>query len=73
MGTVQFIGQLYNKDLLTNQICKFCLTSMVTNHPRDLEIECCYRMLLTIGEKYDATPQGKKHLDQLFTQLQQMV
>lgn len=66
LGTVQFIGQLYNKGLLPDKICKVCLINLVQNNPDDLQIECAYRFLLTIGKKYDCSKFGSKHLNNIF-------
>lgn len=66
LGTVQFIGQLYMKDLLPDTICRVCLINLVSANPSDLQIENAYHLLLTIGKKYDSRDRGKHHLDSIF-------
>lgn len=69
LGTVEFIGELYKATLIPDKICNICLKELVSGSPTDTQIECAYRLLLTIGKQYDATESGKKHLDQIFNQL----
>lgn len=66
LGTVQFIGQLYMKDLLPNKICRVCLINLVATNPTDLHVEAAYQLLLTIGKKYDSSDRGKTHLNTIF-------
>lgn len=69
LGTVEFIGELYKGELIPDGICKLCLVELTSGNPTDTQIECAYRMLLTIGKKYDSTESGKKHLDHIFDRL----
>jgi len=78
LGTVQFIGELYNKGLLPNKICSVCLKELIMiEDPTDLQIESAYKLLRTIGKKYDSEDgkrkgdSGKKHLDNIFALLKQ--
>jgi len=66
-NSVEFIGHLYVKELLSNQIIHFVMEQLVTSNATDLQIECAYRLLLTMGKKYDTTDSGRRHLDQLFS------
>merc|ERR1719361_2987335 len=66
LGTVQFIGQLYMKDLLPNKICRVCLINLVATNPTDLHVEAAYQLLLTIGKKYDSSDRGRTHLNTIF-------
>jgi len=77
LGTVMFIGELYNKSLIPNKICTLCLKELIMGEdPSDLQIESAYKLLLTTGKKLDSEDgrrgeSGKKQLDGIFAILKQ--
>jgi len=62
LGTVAFIGQLYMKDLLPDEICRVCLLNVVSVSPTDLQIESTYQFLQIIGTKYGQDWKGTNSL-----------
>lgn len=74
--TVRFIGELFNKNMLTTKIMVWCITSLLDSRSEE-KLECLCKLLTTIGEKIeigDPEKTNKKIVDlsTYFEQMQQI-
>ena len=56
LGLVQFIGELYKLQMLTDRVTHECIKRLLTradNNPEEAEIECLCRLLTTAGKLLD--------------------
>ena len=75
LGLVQFIGELYKLNMLTERIMHECVHKLVDYKgvPDEAEIESLSKLLRTIGANLDATEKGKPMMDAYFQRIQNMI
>ncbi|KAI8054195.1 armadillo-type protein [Gilbertella persicaria] len=75
LGLVQFIGELFKLQMLTERVMIQCLMKLCADpkHPEDEETETMCKMLMTIGKTFDASGRkNKEWLDAYFQRMQEM-
>ncbi|KAH8674018.1 hypothetical protein BX600DRAFT_509227 [Xylariales sp. PMI_506] len=75
LGLVQFIGELYKLQMLTERIMHECVRKLVdySGIPDEAEVESLSKLLRTIGANLDASEKGKLMMDAYFSRIQSMV
>jgi len=71
LGNIQFIGQLYNKKMLTDRIMHECIVKLVgeVNKPRQEDVECLCKMLRTSGKNLEEKGE-RSRMDVYFKRIQ---
>ncbi|KAI8380801.1 hypothetical protein BD560DRAFT_444491 [Blakeslea trispora] len=75
LGLVQFIGELFKRQMLTDRIMLECLTRLCADpkNPEDEEAETMCKMLTTIGRALDSSSKNNKEwLDAYFMRMKEM-
>lgn len=74
LGLVQFIGELFKLQMLTDRIMVYCLLRLCPDphHPKDDETETICKLLTTIGETFDGNEKNKEWLDKYFVHMDVM-
>ena len=71
LGLVQFVGELYRLQMLTERIMHECIKKLLNNvNPGEGEIESLCRLLATVGKLLD-NPKARAHMDIYFTRLKE--
>ena len=72
LGLVQFIGELYKVQMLTERIMHECIKKLLatTGNPGQEEIESVYRLLTTVGKLLDNL-KARPHMDIYFTRMEE--
>jgi translation initiation factor 4G len=75
LGLVQFIGELYKLNMLTERIMHECVHKLLdySGLPDEAEIESLSKLLRTIGVNLDATDKGRPMMDAYFQRIQNIV
>ena len=75
LGLVQFIGELYKLNMLTDRIMHECVKKLVDYEgiPDEAEVESLTKLLRTIGVALEQTEKGKALMDVYFTRIQSMI
>jgi translation initiation factor 4G len=70
LGLIQFIGELYKLQMLTERTVHECIKRLLNNvdNPKEEEIERLCRLLTTVGRLLD-NPKGRAHMDIYFTRM----
>lgn len=71
-GTIKFIGQLYNEDLLPDRIMHECIKHLLSNNngnPSDEDLEAVCNLTKSSNKKLDKEGKGKKLMNQYFNRL----
>ncbi|CAO1407232.1 unnamed protein product [Diamesa tonsa] len=64
VGTVQFIGELFNNNMLTSKIMVQCIDTLMDRSVYSEEaLECLCKLLSTIGKQFEKKVGGKKEND----------
>ena len=73
LGLIQFIGELYKLQMLTERIMHECIKKLFGNvdNPKEEEIESLCRLLTTIGKLLD-NPKARAHMDIYFTRMKEL-
>ncbi|KAI7829093.1 hypothetical protein BX661DRAFT_181367 [Kickxella alabastrina] len=73
LGLVQFIGELFLRDILTERIMHQCFKRLLTNYetPEEEETESLCKLMTTVGKKLDHE-KAKSHVDAYFRRIQAM-
>ena len=73
LGLIQFIGELYKLQILTERIMHQCIMKLLGNlgNPGEEEIECLFLLLTTVGKLLDS-PKARAHMDIYFTRLKEL-
>jgi translation initiation factor 4G len=73
LGVIQFIGELYKVQMLTERIMHECIKKLLRNfdNPREEEIEGLCRLLTTVGRLLD-NPKARAHMDIYFTIMKEL-
>jgi len=55
LGTIRFLGELYNKGLLPEQMMHACLRGFLldVDTPEEQELECLCKLIMTVGKRVD--------------------
>ncbi|OBZ87917.1 hypothetical protein A0J61_04035 [Choanephora cucurbitarum] len=75
LGLVQFIGELFKRQMLTDRVMIECLTRLCVDpkNPEDEETETMCKMLTTIGRTLDtSSKKNKDWLDTYFMRMKEM-
>ena len=75
LGLVQFIGELYKLNMLTERIMHECVKKLVDYEgmPDEAEVEGLTKLLRTIGYNLDNTDKGRPLMDAYFQRIQAMM
>ena len=75
LGLVQFIGELYKLNMLTERIMHECVKKLVDYEgvPDEAEVESLCKLLRTIGINLDQTDKGKPLMDVYFQRIKVMI
>ena len=73
LGLIQFIGELYKLQMLTERIMHECIKKFLGNvdNPKEEEIESLCRLLTTVGKLLD-NPNPRVHMDIYFTKMKEL-
>ncbi|CAE6539638.1 unnamed protein product [Rhizoctonia solani] len=73
LGLVQFIGELFKLQMLTERIMHECIKKLLSNvvDPEEEEIESLCKLLTTVGQSLD-NPKARNHMDIYFERMQDM-
>lgn len=73
LGLIQFIGELYKLQMLTERIMHECIKKLLGNvdNPEEEEIESLCRLLTTVGRLLD-NPKAHAHMDIYFTRMKEL-
>ena len=73
LGLIQFIGELYKLQMLTERIMHECIKKLLGNvdNPEEEEIESLCRLLTTVGKLLD-NPKARAHMDIYFTRMKEL-
>ena len=71
LGLIQFIGELYKLQMLTERIMHECIKKLLANveNPEEEEIESLCRLLTTVGSLLD-NPKARGHMDTYFARME---
>jgi hypothetical protein len=71
LGLIQFIGELYKLQMLTERIMHECIKKLLANveNPEEEEIESLCRLLTTVGSLLD-NPKARAHMDTYFARME---
>jgi translation initiation factor 4G len=75
LGLVQFIGELFKLQMLTDRVMIECLMKLCSDpsHPEDEETETMCKMLTTMGKTFDSSSRkNKEWLDIYFQRMEEM-
>ena len=75
LGLVQFIGELFKRQMLTDRVMTECLIKLCSNHthPEDEETETMCKLLTTMGKTFDTSGRkNKEWLDTYFDRMNDM-
>ncbi|KAI9251737.1 armadillo-type protein [Sporodiniella umbellata] len=75
LGLVQFIGELYKFQMLSNNVMKECLRRLCSNieTPEDEETETMCKLITTVGRVFEVSESGNKQwLDVYFSRMKEM-
>ncbi|KAF3160802.1 hypothetical protein TWF788_002862 [Orbilia oligospora] len=75
LGLIQFIGELFKLQMLTERIMHECVKKLVDYEgtPEEEEVESLCKLLRTIGYALDATEKSRLAMDAYFNRIQQMM
>ncbi|KAK6525063.1 hypothetical protein TWF281_011943 [Arthrobotrys megalospora] len=75
LGLIQFIGELFKLQMLTERIMHECVKKLVDYEgtPEEEEVESLCKLLRTIGYALDATEKSHLAMDAYFARIQQMM
>ncbi|CCX31323.1 Similar to Eukaryotic translation initiation factor 4 gamma; acc. no. Q10475 [Pyronema omphalodes CBS 100304] len=75
LGLVQFIGELFKLNMLTERIMNECVRKLLDFEglPEDETVESLSKLLRTIGVQLDSSERSKPLMDQYFGRIQAMV
>jgi translation initiation factor 4G len=75
LGLVQFIGELFKLQMLTERIMHECVRKLVdfSGTPDEAEVESLSKLLRTIGSNFDSTEKGRVMMDVYFQRIQTMM
>ncbi|EPS40436.1 hypothetical protein H072_5714 [Dactylellina haptotyla CBS 200.50] len=75
LGLIQFIGELFKLQMLTERIMHECVKKLVDYEgtPEEEEVESLCKLLRTIGYALDATEKSRLAMDAYFVRIQQMM
>jgi translation initiation factor 4G len=74
VGTMKFIGELYNQVLLTNKIMRSCMNILLDDDViSELSLECLCKLLTTIGLKMEIQDEYRENLDDYTTRLNEII
>ncbi|KAK6497343.1 hypothetical protein TWF481_011757 [Arthrobotrys musiformis] len=75
LGLIQFIGELFKLQMLTERIMHECVKKLVDYEgtPEEEEVESLCKLLRTIGYALDATDKSRLAMDAYFHRIQQMM
>ena len=73
LGLIQFIGELYKMQMLTERTMHECIKKLLggVDNPEEEEIESLCRLLTTIGKLLD-NPKARAHMDIYFTRMKEL-
>ncbi|KAL1678239.1 armadillo-type protein [Schizophyllum commune] len=73
LGLIQFIGELFKVQMLTERIMHQCVQKLLDNvdNPEEEEIESLCKLLTTVGELLD-TPRAHAHMDVYFARMKEL-
>ncbi|KAL1710168.1 armadillo-type protein [Schizophyllum commune] len=73
LGLIQFIGELFKVQMLTERIMHQCVQKLLDNvdNPEEEEIESLCKLLTTVGELLD-TPRAHAHMDVYFACMKEL-
>ena len=73
LGLIQFIGELYKVQMLTERIMHECIKKLLGNvdNPKEEEIESLCRLLRTVGKLLDNL-KAHAHMDIYFTRMKEL-
>nr|XP_022920525.1 eukaryotic translation initiation factor 4 gamma 3 isoform X3 [Onthophagus taurus] len=61
VGNIRFIGELYKRNMLTNNIMMRCLENLLGNRDEE-SLECLCKLLSTIGEELEKRKMSLNHI-----------
>lgn len=75
LGLVQFIGELFKLNMLTERIMNECVRKLLDFEgiPEDETVESLAKLLRTIGAQLDTSDKSKPFMDKYFTRIQGLV
>ncbi|KAF3926860.1 hypothetical protein ABW20_dc0103679 [Dactylellina cionopaga] len=75
LGLIQFIGELFKLQMLTERIMHECVKKLVDYEgtPEEEEVESLCKLLRTIGYALDSTEKSRLAMDAYFVRIQQMM
>ena len=71
LGLVQFIGELYKLQMLTERVMHEYIKIFLTNNPEEVEIEGLCRLLTTAGKLLDK-PKARANIDVYFAKVEKL-
>jgi translation initiation factor 4G len=74
LGLIQFIGELYKLQMLTERIMHECIKKLLGNvdNPEEEEIESLCRLLTTVGQLLDNV-KARAHMDIYFSRMKELI
>ncbi|CAO3614341.1 unnamed protein product [Cunninghamella echinulata] len=71
LGLIQFIGELFKREMLSTRIMYLCIKSLCDNgaQAQEEEVESLCRLLTTIGANLDRNPQTEGWVDLFFKRM----
>ena len=73
LSLIQFVGELYKLQMLTQRIVRECIKKLLgdVDNPGEEEIEKLCRLLMTVGKSLD-TPKARADMDIYFTRMKEL-
>ncbi|KAI1791200.1 ARM repeat-containing protein [Ganoderma leucocontextum] len=73
LGLIQFLGELFKLQMLTERIIHECVKKLLGNveHPEEEEIESLCTLLTSVGQVLD-TPKARAHMDVYFSRMKEL-
>ncbi len=68
LGNIQFIGHLYRKKMLSEQIMHDCIKKLLAAAKQE-DLECLVKLMSTVGRQLDANPKAKMYMEAYFEQV----
>lgn len=63
VGTVRFVGELFNKGMVSYRVMTWCLDNFLKDYTEE-RLECLCKLLTTIGETFEK--KGEDHITSIF-------
>ena len=71
LANVQFMGQLYHRQLLSERVMHTCLKQLLTDMeaPEPANLQCLATLMTAVGQLLEANPLAKEYMDEYFQRI----